>query len=137
MGLGINAATNAQAQRLSTYGYGYIGALKGANFNSTADQAIPILVSGRYNVDFITVVFASGAPAAAVGGVYNATAKGGTAILPAATAFATLTGATKFLQTTITADLQTGVSTLYLSLTTPAGAAATCDVYIFGTTYDY
>ena len=111
-----------------------LGKLIGANFNVTTDQAIAIN-STRYIVERVMVCAPSISLTTAAGGFYTAASKGGTAIVAAAQAYSALTGATKWLDCTLTAgpasDIYTG-STLYLSLTTAQGAAATADVYIIG-----
>lgn len=114
-----------------------LGVLLGANFNSTADQAIAIS-SSKYIVRTIIAVNASVSLTTAAGGIYPAAAKGGTPIVAATQAYTALTAASKFLALTLnpaaggpTTDVETA-TTVYLSLTTAQGAAATADVYIFG-----
>ncbi len=113
-----------------------IGVLKGANFNTTADQAIALLFPGnKYEVTGMTVTNASTSLTNAAGGLYSAAAKGGTAIVAAAQTYANCTAATKLQKATISAAGQAdtfNAATLYLSLTTAQGAAATADVYIYG-----
>lgn len=111
-----------------------LGRLKGANFNVTTDQAIPIN-SSRYVVRKIVVNNASISLTTAAGGVYTATAKGGTALVAAGQVYSALTASTKFVDLTLEAVAGTDVvtaTTLYLSLTTAQGAAATADVYVYG-----
>ncbi len=111
-----------------------LGALKGANMNVTTDQAIAIPWA-KYIVRRITFVNPSTSLTLAAGGVYTAASKGGTAIVAAAQVYSGLTGATKFIDATLAALLGTDaltVATLYLSLTTAQGGAATADCYIFG-----
>jgi hypothetical protein len=71
----------------------------------------------------------------AVGGFYSAASKGGDAIVAATQVYTTLTVGAKTLDVTLAAiglsDVRTE-ATLYLSLTTGQGGAATADVYIFG-----
>lgn len=102
--------------------------------NSTGDQQIPIS-AGRYVVRFITAQNASISLTTAVGGIYTATAKGGSAIVANTQVYSALTGATKIVNLTLAAVAGTDVRTeslLYLSLTTPQGAAATADIFVFG-----
>jgi hypothetical protein len=105
--------------------------LTSANMNSTADQAITI-PSTLYRVTQITARNASISLTTAAGGIYTSTAKGGTAVVAAAQVYSALTASTKFVDLTlaVTADVLTA-GTLYLSLTTAQGAAATADVYVF------
>lgn len=117
-------------------GVSMIGVLIGANFNTTADQAIPILPQvTKFRVSSIEVTGCSTSLALAAGGFYSTTSKGGTAIVAAAQVYSSLTGSTLVLNPTISA---TGgatawtVANVYLSLTTAQGGAATCNVAIFG-----
>lgn len=110
--------------------------LIGANMNVTTDQAlIPYLWTPgqNYLIERIRVVNASVSLTTAAGGVYTAASKGGNAIVAAAQAYSTLTGPTIGLDLTVAAvgnGLQTAIP--ILSLTTAQGAAATADVYVFG-----
>ena len=110
-----------------------LGFLKSANMNSTSDQAISIN-SAKYVIRRIIVCNASTSLTLAVGGFYAAASKA-TAIVASTQVFTALTGSTKTLDTTLNAlalsDTRTE-TTLYLSLTTAQGGAATADVYIFG-----
>lgn len=114
-----------------------LGELIGANFNSTADQAITIFSApAKYIVRRIVVTNASTSLTTAAGGVYKAASKSG-AIVAATQVYSTLTGSTLFLDLTLSAtgNESTTVKTaknLYLSLTTAQGAAATADVYVYG-----
>ena len=118
--------------------YRMIGSIIGANMNSTADQAItvaaPIGTSRKYIVRRVIVVNASTSLTLAVGGVYSAASKGGSAIVANTQVYTALTAAAKFLDLTLAAialsDVRTE-ATLYLSLTTAQGGAATADLYIF------
>lgn len=111
-----------------------LGSLKSANFNSVADQAIPISYSA-YAISRIDVTNCSGTLTLAVGGVYTATAKGGTVIVLAAQSYATLTVSTIMLQPPIVSAILTtrltGAS-IYFSLTVAAGNSSTCDIYVYG-----
>jgi len=110
-----------------------LGKLATANMNSTADQAITINAS-KYIVRKIVVVNASTNLTLAVGGVYTAASKGGTAIVASTQVYTALTGSTKYLELTLQ-NLATDVltaGTLYLSLTVAQGGAATADVYVLG-----
>lgn len=139
VGLGRNAAGVLTVTNGST-GSGILragvclGRLKGANFNATTDQAIPIN-SSRYVVRKIVVNNASISLTTAAGGVYTAASKGGTALVAAGQVYSALTASTKFVDLTLEAVAGTDVvtaTTLYLSLTTAQGAAATADIYVYG-----
>ena len=116
------------------------GRLIGANFNSTADQAIPVsFPSVTYLVSEIAVSNPSVSLDTAQGGFYSAASKGGIAIVASSQAYTSLT--TNAANTTGNAMLATiatagnttalNVKTVYLSLTTAQGAAATADVRIY------
>ncbi len=117
-----------------------LGKLVGANMNVTTDQAITVVdvadyPGAAYIVEFIVVTNASISLTTAAGGFYTAASKGGSAIVAAGQVYSALTAATKFIKATLAGtaltDRLTG-ATLYLSLTTGQGAAATADVYVFG-----
>lgn len=119
------------------------GKLLAANFNSTADQAIPVSVpSATYIVDNITVSNPSISLDTAQGGFYSAASKGGVAIVANSQAYSTLTtntadttgnamAATIATAGSTTAFGKATARTIYLSLTTAQGAAATADVRLF------
>ena len=75
----------------------------------------------------------------AVGGIYPAASKGGTAIVLNSQAYSGLTGGTLAIDLTIdTVPAETiykPIQQIYLALTTAQGAAATADLYIFGDIY--
>lgn len=112
-----------------------LGRLIGANMNSTSDQAITI-ASASYIITAIVVTNASVNLTTAAGGVYTAAAKGGTAVVAAGQVYSALTAATKQLALTLNDTDRRTVSTLYLSLTTGQGSAATADVYVYGRPLD-
>lgn len=124
------------ASRAFTVGEGMtlLGAFQAADFNSTADQAIPISVA-KYVVRRIVVVNASTSLTLAAGGFYTGANKSGTTVVAATQVYTALTGSTKFIDATLAAGVTGDVltaATLYFSLTTGQGAAATADIYIFG-----
>lgn len=114
-----------------------LGSLRGANFNTTADQAIAIRSAiTKFAVSGITVTNCTGTMTLAVGGFYPTTSKGGTALVAAGQAYSALSGITILLPATLAATTLTTaytVTNIYLSLTVATGSAATCDVYIIGT----
>jgi hypothetical protein len=134
------AAINMVAGKIAGTGSGPLASLRGANFNSTADQAIAIPAKiTAYHVSKIVVTNCSATPTLAVGGFYNAASKGGTALVAASQAYATLTSAGIGLEAVIVAAGLTGgaqyrqtAANLYLSLTTAAGGASLCDIFVFG-----
>ena len=117
-----------------------IGILKSVDFNITTDQAIPITLVGgytNYRINDIVMVNASIALTTAVGGIYPAASKSGTPYVAATQTYTTVnSGVTAFLSLTKTnaGSLSThNDPILYFSLTTAQGAAATADIYVFGT----
>lgn len=106
-----------------------IGYALGANFNITTDQAISITTG--YRVTKITVTNASVNMTTAAGGFYSAATKGGTALVAATQVYTALTSPAVTLDCTI-AEVVGGLSTVYFSLTTPQGVAATGDIRIYG-----
>lgn len=111
-----------------------IAVLRSADMNSVLDQPIA-LGTKRYVVRRVVVCGASTSLTTAVGGIYTSPGKTGTALVPSNQAYTSLTGPTKFLDTALHASMGTDVvvsETVYLSLTTPQGIAATADVYIYG-----
>lgn len=113
-----------------------IGSLRGANFNTTADQAIAIRSGiSVFQITGIAVTNCSTSLTLAAGGFYPTTGKGGTPIIAAVQAYSSLTGASVLLSPTIAATplvTRYSISNIYLSLTTAQGSAATCDVYVIG-----
>lgn len=120
------AIVNAQAMPVRM-----IGRLIGANMNTTADQAIT-LMAGTWKIEGIYVTTASTSLTTAAGGFYTAATKGGTEIVAAAQAYSTLTASTTVLGCTMAATPTVSNNTIYLSLTTGQGSAATADVFVFG-----
>jgi hypothetical protein len=111
-----------------------IGLIRGANMDSTADQPI-VCTPKRYIIRRVIVTGASINLTAAVGGIYTGLSKSGTAIVPAAQVYTALTAPSKFIDTGLHASTSTDTFInpgLYLSLTTPQGAPATADIYIYG-----
>lgn len=110
--------------------------IRAANFNTTADQACTIAAGVTAWVPTsILTTNCSGTFTLAAGGVYPTTSKGGTALVAAAQVYTALTGATVVLGLTLAANIATTrqtVGTIYLSLTTGTGSAATCDFYVIG-----
>lgn len=147
---GASAQTNGQFPQTpwNAFAPGSVqcGWLYGANFNVTTDQAIPISVpSGTWAIDSIAISNPSVSLTTAQGGFYTAVSKGGVAVVASTQAYSTLT--TNAANTTgnyMTATLATAgnttmfegltgsslIKTLYLSLTTAQGAAATADVRV-------
>jgi hypothetical protein len=136
----LDGATSAVQTQLNNRRERLLGSLTGADMNVTTDQAIPIAAAigggtRKYVIRRVLVVNASTSLTTAVGGVYTATSKGGSAVIGAGQVYTALTGASKFVDLTIAAiglsDVRTEAN-LYLSLTVAQGGAATADVFVFG-----
>jgi hypothetical protein len=108
-----------------------IGRLLAANFNSTSDQAIA-LPTGSWIIEQVYATKGSVSMTTAAGGVYTAGSKGGTAIVAAGQVYTGLTGTATDVVTATMAATPTVTSSIYFALTTPQGAAATGDVFVFG-----
>ena len=133
--------TTAQKQSALKDGLIQGGKLVGANFNSTADQAITITSpTPTYSILRIAVTNSSCDMSAAtvpVGGFYSAASKGGVQLIPAsqtysglsATAVNTLNNYLSLPGILNTTALNLG--TIYLSLTTAHGSACTADIYAY------
>lgn len=127
-------ANRIGAQLPDRFGGILLGELIGANMNSTGDQQIVIFSApAKYIIRRIVATNASLSLTTAVGGIYTAVSKGGTAVVANSQAYSTLSAGTKFLDLTLASntDYRTATS-LYLSLTTPQGAAATADIFVYG-----
>lgn len=123
-----------------------IGQKIAANMNVTTDQNIPLVLSAgftRWKLDKIVVSNPSISLTTAAGGVYPAAAKGGTPVVAAAQAYAGLTAAPPAAGSSLDLTLAATVPTiefgatqtalgLFFALTTPQGAAATADIYVYG-----
>lgn len=123
--------------------------LRGADFNSTADQQL--LVPGSITAFAITSIIVTNASlnlTTAAGGFYPAASKGGTPIVAASQVYSALTTSEKLLAVTLASfGSQTRFSSsnltpvvilsqnwlpIYFSLTTAQGAIATADIYLVG-----
>lgn len=121
--------------------YRLVGRLIGANMNVTTDQLIPItLQAENFKLVEILVTNASISLTTAVGGIYTAASKGGTALVANSQVYSALTAAGKFKDLTLANSALTDLvasatqTDLYFSLTTAQGAAATADIYVYGVT---
>lgn len=116
---------------------------RAADLQSTADQALtawPGKNCTRYMVTDVTAICKTGgASVACAGGIYTAASKGGTALVAAAQSWLNLSAANKIVQATLDAVNATdsqSAATLYFALTTGSTAAATADIFVYGTVLD-
>lgn len=118
-----------------------LGRLIGADMNVTTDQTfsmnIPLLVP--FTISKILATNASIDLTAADGGIYDAAAKGGNAIVANTQVYTALTTSSKLLSLTIAAAGSGNVFQVapILSLTGAQGEAATCDFYLIGNVLAY
>lgn len=115
--------------------------LNSADLTLTTDQALTKVFSGtNYKVTQVVANRLTGAfGVACAGGLYTATAKGGSALVAAGQSWANMTGAGKIVDATLAAVVGTDVQTatpLYLSLTTGNTGALTAKVFVFGVVLD-
>jgi len=122
-----------------------IASLRGANFNTTADQPIPIPAGvAAFQLTGIIVTNASTNLFNAVGGFYPQASKGGTPIVSAAQTYSLLTTANILLLAGLSAygtgtrfsaaNLGTvaGQFAIWFALSTPQGGLAAADIYLLG-----
>jgi len=118
-----------------------IGKLLAADFNSTADQQIPLNIIQKYRVRRIVVENTTvNGMSTAAGGVYSAAAKatGQGIIVAAGQVYTRLTNAVTALELTLALPnlILTALTPLYFSLTTGHGSAAFADIYVYGDVYN-
>lgn len=112
--------------------------LSAANFNSTADQQFTPYFIGKYRITKITAQNTSvNAMPTAVGGIYTGASKTGTTIVANTQVYTGMTNSLIALDLTLAVPdaIQASGTSLYFSLTTPKGGAATADLYVWGDTY--
>jgi len=113
---------------------------RGANLQSTADQALTKQFSGTNYVitKVLAVTKSGGATVACAGGLYTAASKGGSALVAATQSWLGASAAGKAVDATLAAVVGTDVqsATPIFSLTTGSTAAATADLFVFGLIVD-
>ncbi len=118
--------------------FALIGVLSAADMNSTDDQAFKMTVTpgSLFRIRQITATNTQASLDTAVGGIYTGVGKGGTAIVASSQTYSAITAPEVALELTV---LDTPGNTywtddtgIYLSLTTPQGAPAIADFYIYG-----
>ena len=114
----------------------HLAVLKSANMNITTDQPMVMFVYNMPTYYAVTSIYAtncSATPAGAVGGLYTAASKGGTAIVAATQTYTALTSAAAIQQlTNAVSTSRQSATQLYFSLTTASGTTETCDIYLDG-----
>ena len=118
-----NLSTN-QAIRL-------LASFQGVNLNAAGDTVLPINNTTSYSVSNVIVTNASISLTTAAAGLFNAPSAGGTGIVANA-ALSACTGSTVVSQRTVASTAAQTVQNLYFNVGTAQGAAATCDVFVYG-----
>lgn len=114
--------------------------VRNANMKLTTDQAFT--KQGAFTLYMPTFIVAicktGGATGTCAGGIYPAASKAGTALVASTQNWVTLTAANKIVSATLTAGMTTDAQTAtpIFALTTGSTAAATADIFIFGTILD-
>lgn len=111
-----------------------LAVVHGVDLNSTSDQNIAI-PSGKYIVRRVIVCNPSATPTLAAGGIYTGAGKTGSQVVSSAQVYTSLSAASKYLDLSLASIVGTDIltaTTLYFSLTTANGSAATADIYIVG-----
>jgi len=132
--LPVTSPNQADFQTVFNTKSGLLVKLTAANMNVTTDQPMAITAT-KYVIRKIVVTNASTSLTLAAGGIYDAASKGGNALVAAAQVYSALTTSVKYVDLTLGVPLTGSVvtaSTIFLSLTTAQGGAATADVYVFG-----
>jgi hypothetical protein len=115
---------------------GHIAVLKKANMNVSTDQPfVGMTIPGAYRITGVAVTNCTASPSGAVGGIYTAISKGGTAIVAAGQTYTALASATAVQDLTVVAGVlpvREVFTAFWFSLTTPLGSASLCDIYIDG-----
>lgn len=111
--------------------------IRAANMNITTDQvcSIPAGVTAWAPLS-VLVTNCSATPTLAVGGFYPAASKGGTPMVAASQIYSTLSTSALVLLPALAANIATNryvINSVYFSLTTGAGGASLCDIYLTGT----
>lgn len=143
-----NVSTSADQQDLIDAGCAVLtptptnllGKLLQADFNVVTDQPItfPLASNVKYRITKITVLNTTvNGMGTAAGGLYTGAGKTGSAIVAAGQVYTGLTNPLTALNLTLALpNLVLAAGTLlYFSLTTPQGAAAKADIYVYGDTY--
>jgi len=132
-----NSSTSIHPQTLSSnQGLRLLGSAQSVNLNAgtgaAGDTPITIINSTSYVVTHVVMTNASISLTTALAGLFTAPAAGGTAIVANAALSGMTTAAYAFLRTIAAPSTAFTGQTVYLNTGTAQGAAATCDVYVYG-----
>lgn len=118
-----NVGTNQAIRLLASY--------QGVNVNVLGDTVLPILNTTGYSVSNVIFTNASVSLTTAAAGLFTAPSAGGTAIVANA-ALSALSAASVVSQRTVASTAAQTSQNLYFNVATAQGAAATCDVFVYG-----
>ena len=117
------AGTN-QALRL-------LASFQSVNCNVLGDTVLPILNTSSYSISNVIFTNASISLSTAAAGLFTALAAGGTGIVANA-ALSGLMAASVVSQRMVASTAAQAGQNLYFNVATAQGAAATCDVFVYG-----
>jgi len=117
------AGTNQTLRLLASY--------QSVNCNVVADTVLPIINTSSYSISNVIFTNASTSLTTAAAGLFTAPSAGGTAIVANA-ALSALTAASVVSQRTVASTAAQTGQNLYFNVATAQGAAATCDVFVYG-----
>jgi len=128
--------TVSQLQSMTNQGLILAGVKLGVNMNTTADQPITITMPDHYSIFRIFAANPSVSLTTAVGGLYTAAGKTGVQIVANSQVYSGLTTSSlnvsgNLVALALNATIRQNTTTVYFSLTTPQGAPATADIYIY------
>jgi len=115
--------TNQSLRLLASY--------QSVNCNVVADTVLPLINASSYSISNVIFTNASTSLSTAAAGLFTAPSAGGTAIVANA-ALSALTAASVVSQRTVASTAAQTGQNLYFNVATAQGAAATCDVFVYG-----
>ena len=115
--------TNQSLRLLASY--------QSVNCNVVADTVLPLINASSYSISNVIFTNASTSLTTAAAGLFTAPSAGGTAIVANA-ALSALTAASVVSQRTVASTAAQTGQNLYFNVATAQGAAATCDVFVYG-----
>jgi hypothetical protein len=117
------AGTNQTLRLLASY--------QSVNCNVVADTVLPIINTSSYSISNVIFTNASTSLTTAAAGLFTLPSAGGTGIVANA-ALSALTAASVVSQRTVASTAAQTGQNLYFNVATAQGAAATCDVFVYG-----
>lgn len=115
--------TNQSLRLLASY--------QSVNCNVLGDTVLPLINASSYSISNVIFTNASTSLTTAAAGLFTAPSAGGTGIVANA-ALSALTAASVVSQRTVASTAAQAGQNLYFNVATAQGAAATCDVFVYG-----